>query len=108
MADAVQVALQQEGGLRRVNRSRVLDATRSPAVRGTLDVLLGTWRSTRGTPLVTMPEAGPAWQVPSSGWHLDHGGGDVDLERRVARLLAFVGPVRVGGGGTCVIVDPIA
>lgn len=52
-----------------------------------------------GRPLVTFPRPGTAWDVPTSGWHLD----TQDLELTMLVVFAHLAPVRPGGGGTLVV-----
>jgi hypothetical protein len=48
---------------------------------------------------VTFPDPDTAWEVPTSGWHLD----SQDLELTMLVVFAHLAPVRPGGGGTLVI-----
>jgi hypothetical protein len=68
-----------------------------------IDGLLGAGRwqppAHWGRPLVTFPHPGTAWDVPTSGWHLD----SQDLELTMLAVFAHLAPVRPRGGGTLVI-----
>lgn len=81
-------------------RDGEFDAIASPAIRGLLDDLLGTWdEPTRwGLPLVAFHTGQSAWDVPHENWHIDLGGlpGDYAL----ARFFVVLEPSRSGGGGT--------
>ena len=79
------------------------DAMATSQLCTVIDGLLGTGRWQRpahwGRPLVTFPRPGPAWDLPTSGWHLD----SQDLELTMAAVFAHLAPVRPGGGGTLVV-----
>ena len=85
------------GGLR-----NAFDALAVPAVVAAISDLLGTdaWPPpfSWGDPLVTMPTPG-RWAMPETGWHIDF------PARSNLRLkwLAYLAPVRPGGGGTVVL-----
>ncbi len=79
------------------------DALAAGPLCAVIDGLLGAGRWQRpahwGRPLVTFPDPGPAWDVPTSGWHLD----TQDLELTMLVVFAHLAPVRPRGGGTLVI-----
>jgi len=79
------------------------DAMATGQLRAAIDDLLGAGRWQRpahwGRPLVTFPAPGTAWDVPTSGWHLD----SQDLELTMLAVFAHLAPVRPRGGGTLVV-----
>jgi hypothetical protein len=85
------------------SRTGEFDAMASPAVRATLDALLGDWEEPAhwGLPLVTFHTGQATWDVPREHWHIDLGARAGDL--RLARLFAFLTPSRPGGGGTACV-----
>ena len=48
---------------------------------------------------MTFPDPGTAWDVPTTGWHLD----SQDLELTMLAVFAHLAPVRPRGGGTLVV-----
>ncbi len=81
------------------------DAMATDQLCAVIDDLLGAGRWQRpahwGRPLVTFPRSGAAWDVPTSGWHLDSQG-DLD-ELTMLVVFAHLAPVRPRGGGTLVV-----
>jgi ectoine hydroxylase-related dioxygenase (phytanoyl-CoA dioxygenase family) len=81
------------------------DAMATDELCAVIDDLLGAGRWQRpahwGRPLVTFPRPGTAWDVPTSGWHLDSDG-DLD-ELTMVTVFAHLAPVPPRGGGTLVI-----
>ena len=79
------------------------DAMATGQLRAMIDGLLGPGRWQRpahwGRPLVTFPRPGTAWDIPTSGWHLD----TQDLELTMLAVFAHLAPVRPCGGGTLVV-----
>ena len=79
------------------------DAMATGQLCAVIDGLLGAGRWQRpahwGRPLVTFPNPGTAWDVPTSDWHLD----SQDLELTMVAVFAHLVPVRPRGGGTLVI-----
>jgi len=79
------------------------DAMATGQLRAVINGLLGPGRWQRpahwGRPLVTFPAPGTAWDVPTSGWHLD----SQDLELTMLAVFAHLAPVRPHGGGTLVV-----
>ncbi len=79
------------------------DAMATGQLTAVIDGLLGPGRWQRpahwGRPLVTFPDPGTAWDVPSSNWHLD----TQDLELTMLVVFAHLAPVRPHGGGTLVV-----
>ena len=79
------------------------DAMATGQICAAADGLFGAGRWQRpahwGRPLVTFPDPGTAWDVPTSGWHLD----SQDLELTMLAVFAQLAPVRPRGGGTLVI-----
>jgi ectoine hydroxylase-related dioxygenase (phytanoyl-CoA dioxygenase family) len=80
-----------------------LDAMAAGQICALIDHLLGAGRWQRpahwGRPLVTFPHPDTAWDVPTSGWHLD----SQDLELTMLVVFAHLAPVRPRGGGTLVV-----
>jgi ectoine hydroxylase-related dioxygenase (phytanoyl-CoA dioxygenase family) len=81
------------------------DAMATDQLCAVVDDLLGAGRWQRpahwGRPLVTFPLPGSAWDVPTSGWHLDS---QDDLgELTMVVVFAHLAPVRPRGGGTLVM-----
>jgi hypothetical protein len=81
------------------------DAMATGQLCAVIDGLLGAGRWQRpahwGRPLVTFPCSGTAWDVPTSGWHIDSQG-DLD-ELTMVVVFAHLAPVRPRGGGTLVV-----
>jgi ectoine hydroxylase-related dioxygenase (phytanoyl-CoA dioxygenase family) len=81
------------------------DAMATGQLCAVVDDLLGAGRWQRpahwGRPLVTFPHPGTAWDVPTSGWHLDSQ--DVLEELTMAVVFAHLAPMRPRGGGTLVV-----
>lgn len=79
------------------------DAMATGQLCAVVDDLLGPGRWQRpahwGRPLVTLPHPGTAWDVPTSGWHLD----SPDLELTMPVVFAHLASVQSRGGGTLVI-----
>jgi Phytanoyl-CoA dioxygenase (PhyH) len=79
------------------------DAMATSQLCAAIDDLFGPARWQRpahwGRPLVTFPNPGTAWNVPTSDWHLDR----QDLELTMLVVFAHLAPVRPQGGGTLVI-----
>jgi ectoine hydroxylase-related dioxygenase (phytanoyl-CoA dioxygenase family) len=81
------------------------DAMATGQLCAVVDDLLGAgrwqWPAHWGRPLVTFPRPGTAWNVPTSGWHLDLQ--DVLDELTMLVVFAHLAPVRPQGGGTLVV-----
>ena len=79
------------------------DAMATGQLCAVIDDLLGAGRWHRpahwGRPMVTFPRPGTAWEVPTSGWHLD----SQDLELTMLAVFAHLAPVPPRGSGTLVI-----
>ncbi|HYL37575.1 MAG TPA: phytanoyl-CoA dioxygenase family protein [Bryobacteraceae bacterium] len=96
----------QPTGFQSLTRAGAFHSIATPAVIDALNDLLGVgaWNSSQawGVPLVTFPENGRTWSVPTSQWHLDFPArGRVDALPGV-RVLAFLVPLESRGGGTVV------
>jgi ectoine hydroxylase-related dioxygenase (phytanoyl-CoA dioxygenase family) len=79
------------------------DAMAASQLCAVIDDLLGPGRWQRpahwGRPLVTFPRPGTAWDVPTSGWHLD----SQDLELTMVAVFAHLARVQPRGGGTLLV-----
>ena len=91
--------------LQALRRSGAFDAMATGTVRQALDDLLGRgeWSPPKswGLPLVTFSAPDAAWNVPSSGRHVDSYGPDHELPG--VTVFAFLTPVAARGGGTVVL-----
>ena len=96
--------LKQPTGFQSLTRSGAFNSIASPGIASALDSLLGAgaWTQTKewGAPLVTFPESGRAWDVPRAQWHLDFPARGNVRDLPGVRVLAFIAPVDVAGGGT--------
>jgi hypothetical protein len=93
-------------GLRKVAGGREFERIGSPAVRSTLDGLLGEWTEPPkwGVLLVTFPRRDQAeWDVPVSVWHNDFVRYDAGREVRAVQLFVLLNDIRPGGGATLVL-----
>jgi len=81
------------------------DAMAAGQLPAAVDDLLGPGQWKRpahwGRPLVTFPDPGTTWDIPTDGWHLDAQDNLDELTMLVA--FAHLAPVRPRGGGTLVI-----
>ena len=88
-----------------LSRSGAFAAIDSATLREAIEDLIGTgwqWLGYPTVPLVTFPVTNAEWSVPSAGWHLDFPASSA-VPLCALRLLAFVGQVMPGGGGTLVV-----
>lgn len=88
-----------------LSRSGAFAAIDSATRREAIGDLIGTGWQGLAHPtvlLVTFPVTNAEWRVPSAGWHLDFPASSA-MPLCALRLLAFVGPVIPGGGGTLVV-----
>ena len=97
----------QPTGFQSLTRAGAFNSIVGSTLVDALNNLLGyaRWRSTVswGAPLVTFPERGRAWDVPKNQWHLDFPARGGANELPGVRVLGFIAPVEVGGGGTVVV-----
>jgi ectoine hydroxylase-related dioxygenase (phytanoyl-CoA dioxygenase family) len=88
----------------KLTRTGAFDAMATDQICEVVDHVLGAGRWQRpshwGRPLVTFPGFDTAWDIPTSGWHLDSQ--DVD-ELTMVVVFAHLAPVRPRGGGTLVV-----
>ena len=88
-------------------RSGAFAAMASPDVRAAINWLIwpSGWSdpSRWGLPLVTLPERGPAWDVPHQHWHLDAKVGPGEPEPPIARVFVILAPLEPHGGGTLLV-----
>lgn len=93
-------------GVRNVASGREFERIGSPAVRATLDGLLGEWTEPRrwGVLLVNFPRRDEApWDVPYSGWHNDFVRYSTGPGLRAVQMFVLLNDLRPGGGATLVL-----
>lgn len=99
--------MQQPRHLQAVRLSGALDALGAPVLQAIADQLLGpgTWQAPLhwGDPLPAFPCGATRWMLPSDGWHIDWPARGAPEPLFALKLLAFLAPVTVGGGGTVVL-----
>jgi hypothetical protein len=97
---------QRPTGFQALTRAGTFNAIAGGLVSAALDDLLGaeSWSPGKawGVLLVSFPENGRKWGVPSSQWHLDFPARANGDGLPGVRVLAFIAPVESGGGGTVV------
>jgi hypothetical protein len=94
-------------GFQSLTRAGTFASLQTGAIGEALDDLLGPecWRRTErlGAPLVTFPERGAEWGVPSDGWHLDFPvRGSLDSLPGI-RVLAHVASLEPRAGATMLV-----
>ncbi|MEV0289330.1 MULTISPECIES: phytanoyl-CoA dioxygenase family protein [unclassified Kribbella] len=93
-------------GLRKISGGREFERVGSPAVRSTLDGLLGAWTepSRWGVLLVTFPRHEQAeWDVPYDVWHNDFVPYDAGRGLRAVQMFVLLNDIRPQGGATLVL-----
>jgi hypothetical protein len=93
-------------GLRKVAGGPEFERLGSPAVRSTLDGLLGEWSEPPkwGVLLVTFPRREQTeWDVPFGVWHNDFVRYDAKPGLRAVQLFVLLNDIRPGGGATLVL-----
>ncbi|HEX4216507.1 MAG TPA: phytanoyl-CoA dioxygenase family protein [Candidatus Dormibacteraeota bacterium] len=92
-------------GFNPLARSGAFAGLDSPTITGAVEDLVGgpARRRERGRVLVTFPETGPAWCVPSSAWHFDYVPLVEGVAARPVQLFAALNDVGPRGGGTMVL-----
>ena len=92
--------------LKVASQQGAFDRYASPTVVGAVDSLLGpeNWvpPARWGLPMVTFPEVGRSWDVPSIGWHLD-GSPRFGPAEGLVRTFALLDHHEPGGGATLVV-----
>jgi hypothetical protein len=93
-------------GFQRLEHAGMLAAIGSPAVRSSLDELMGEgcWKEPPrwGQMLVSFPAEG-GWWVPHNMWHLDMPAAGSKAARRGVKIFAFLTPVEPRGGATLAV-----
>jgi hypothetical protein len=100
--------IRQPTGFQVLNRAGAFATiAESPVLVRALTELFGqnTWNPQKawGVPLVTFPEPGRAWDVPSTQWHLDFPARAAPDGLPGVRILAFLHELVAHAGGTVVV-----
>jgi hypothetical protein len=96
--------IRQPTGFQSLTRQGAFDRIANPALVSTMDGILGEGEWDRpkhwGTPLVTFPHFDRRWDVPCAMWHLDFAPREPSRPLPGVRILAYIGVVEPGSGGT--------
>ena len=94
-------------GMTASKKSRAFAPIGGPSLRAALDDVLGAGNWTTpahwGQVMVTFPEPGARWRLPSRLWHVDWPYTNSPMQLFGVKIFAFFGNVEPQGGGTLVV-----